>query len=241
LELPPANGLGASQALQQYSQLANRYQRVSQDNKALYRANRRRATACAGNTGSLCASAAEAAPDQEQRRLLMMSASPDVYNSRSNFSSVIKPIAPPGNQEACCSCVGFAVAAAAAVATTLQVDASQATLSVQDLQFRGGDRDGRVQTQRLCQQSWKYVGALTRLATQQPVNDSCLPYAAPNVQPSKLCSYCSKRTPNKYASQGNFNFEAVVNLQTRSRPSGRMVACSRPSRSTSNTCATSFH
>jgi hypothetical protein len=191
--------------------VANRYQQISSQNKALYRSNRRRAIACTGNTGSLCANAAEAAPDQEQRRLLMMSASPDVYDSRSNFSSKIKPIAPPGNQDSCNSCVGFAVAAAAAaaVATTLQINASQVTLSVQDLQFCGISREGRVQTQRLCQQSWNFVGALNRLATQQPVDDSCLPYAAPNVAPNKLCSYCPQRTLNSFSSHGEFNFDAV--------------------------------
>jgi hypothetical protein len=211
LDLPPANSLGASQTLQQYSSVANRYQLISSQNKALYRANRRRATACTGNTGSLCASAAEAAPDQEQRRLLMMSASPDVYDSRSNFSVRIKPIASPGDQDSCNSCVGFAVAsaAAAAVATTLHVNASQVSLSVQDLQFCGRSRDGRVLPQRGCQQSWNFVAALNRLATQQPVDDSCLPYAAPNVQASQLCSYCPQRTLNRFASHGEFSFDTI--------------------------------
>jgi hypothetical protein len=120
---------------------------------------------------SLCAAAATDAVDAYAQ--LVLATSPQVYSSTGD--SKVRLVSPAQDQGPCQSCAAFAVAAAAetAMASALQVDVQQCSISVQSLYFCPQGKPSRS-----CSAGWSLAGALEQLQLQvQSIpTTKCLPY-----------------------------------------------------------------
>ncbi|KAF6264603.1 hypothetical protein COO60DRAFT_73096 [Scenedesmus sp. NREL 46B-D3] len=139
----------------------------------------------------------------------MLAASPQVYSSVSNSS--VRLVAAAQDQGPCHTCAAFAVAAAAetAMASTLQVDVQQCSISVQALYFCPPGRPTRS-----CTAAWTLDGALEQLQQrgQSIPTAACLPYCPDyrqELSTKQLCSgSCS--SPSQHAGKGQFTARQIT-------------------------------
>ncbi|KAF6254509.1 hypothetical protein COO60DRAFT_1540537 [Scenedesmus sp. NREL 46B-D3] len=205
LGLAKASTVGASSTLSQLQQLYS----GSQAWKRAYKQNPK--SACSiGIRGSLCAAAStEEANTYAQ---LMMATSPPAYRS-SSTGSAVQLVAASQDQQQCHTCAAFAVAAAAetAMASILQVDVRQCSISVQALYSCPPGRPTRS-----CSAGWNLPDALEQLqlrGSSLPTT-ACLPYKPDfrrQLTTSQLCTgNCSM--PNEHASKGQFSSMQITNI-----------------------------
>jgi hypothetical protein len=195
--LPPQSPtVGATSTLLQLQQLYS----GSQAWRRAYKQHP--AAACSKASGaSLCAAAgADAAGTYAQ---LIMAAAPQAYSSTGD--SKVRLVSPAQDQGPCQTCAAFAVAAAAetAIASALQVDVQQCSISVQELYFCPVS-----DTSRSCGAGWGLASALEELRLQVPGihTTSCLPYKPDfrqELTSDQLCSGpCNDSSP--HTSDGKF-------------------------------------
>jgi hypothetical protein len=156
----------------------------------------------------LCAAAST--DDASMYAQLMLATSPQTYSSASSGSAV-QLVAPAQNQQQCQTCAAFAVAAAAetAVASVLQVDVRECSISVQALYACPPGRPTRS-----CSAGWNLPDALAQLQQrgQTLPTTACLPYTPDfreQMTAGQLCTgKCS--TPNQHASKGQFSSNLIT-------------------------------
>jgi hypothetical protein len=167
-------------------------------------------SACSrANAASLCAAAATTAVDAYVQ--LLLATSPNIYSSTGD--SRVRVVAPAGDQGPCETCAAFAVAAAAetAMASALQVDVQQCSISVQALYSCPPGRPGRS-----CTSGWSLAAAVEELEKQgQSIpTATCLPYRPDfrdDVAATQLCSgKC--RNANQHASRGRFTSVKISSM-----------------------------
>uniref|UniRef100_A0A383VH09 Peptidase C1A papain C-terminal domain-containing protein n=1 Tax=Tetradesmus obliquus TaxID=3088 RepID=A0A383VH09_TETOB len=205
LGLARSSTVGASSTLSQLQQLYS----GSQAWKRAYKQNPK--AACSkGGRGSLCA--ASSTDDATTYAQLMLATSPQAYSSTSSGAAV-QLVAPAQDQQQCLTCAAFAVAAAAetAMASVLQVDVRQCSISVQALYSCPPGRPTRS-----CSAGWNLQDALEQLQQrgQSLPTTACLPYTPDfraQLTAAQLCtSSCS--TPSQHASRGQFSSKQITSI-----------------------------
>jgi hypothetical protein len=220
LGLARSSTVGASSTLNQLQKLYS----GSQAWKRAYKQSPK--AACAkGSRGSLCAAAST--DDATMYVQLMLATSPQAYSS-STTSSAVQLVAPAQNQQQCLTCAAFAVAAAAetAMASVLQVDVRQCSISIQALYYCPPGRPARS-----CSAAWHLPEALKQLQqrSQTLPTTACLPYTPDfrgQMTARQLCTgSCS--TPSQHASKGQFSSKHINSMweaQQHIRQHGRVVS-----------------
>jgi hypothetical protein len=198
--------VGSSSTLLQLQQLYS-------SSKAWKRAYKQQPkSACSSTSGaSLCAAAAAATDAVNTYAQLMLATSPEVYTS-TNYSRV-QLVAPAQDQQECQTCAAFAVAAAAetAMASALQVDVQQCSISVQSIYFCPPGSPGRS-----CSAGWNLLGALELLQQQSQTipTAACLPYRPDFRRELTAAQLCSSRcsSVSQHASKGQFSSTQITSM-----------------------------
>eukprot|EP00775_Hariotina_reticulata_P012070 gene12070-12211_t len=158
-------------------------------------------------TASLCA-AASTNDEFEKAATLWLALSPPAYfSTNSTDTGGVSVIAPAQDQQSCNTCTALAVVAAAqaAVATTLQLDASKVLMSAQDLFFCS------TTIQLTCSSGWGLeTGAVAQLLRRQSLlAQDCLKYNPKADSDNCIAPRICNRT-NDFASRGVFGAVTVA-------------------------------
>jgi hypothetical protein len=141
----------------------------------------------------------------------MLATSPEVYSSTN--ASRVQLVAPPQSQQECQTCAAFAVAAAAetAMASALQVDVQQCSISVQALYFCPPSSPGRS-----CSAGWNLLAALELLQQQSQslLTSACLPYRPDFRRELSTAELCAARcsSVSQHAAKGQFSSTQITSM-----------------------------
>eukprot|EP00878_Enallax_costatus_P030809 GHUV01033602.1.p2 GENE.GHUV01033602.1~~GHUV01033602.1.p2 ORF type:complete len:112 (-),score=39.13 GHUV01033602.1:623-958(-) len=107
----------------------------------------------------------------------MLAASPQVYSSlNAKYTSGVRMVDPPLNQQPCDTCSAMAVASAAetAMASVYRVNVADCSISVQALHFCPPGNEPA----RRCKGGWSLTSTLSLLQqySQQLPTEGCMPY-----------------------------------------------------------------
>eukprot|EP00878_Enallax_costatus_P028848 GHUV01031198.1.p1 GENE.GHUV01031198.1~~GHUV01031198.1.p1 ORF type:complete len:356 (+),score=64.08 GHUV01031198.1:170-1237(+) len=170
-------------------------------------------SACsAKNTANLCGAAATNVADAYAQ--ITLATSPPVYSSLDpKYTSGVRLVAPPEDQQSCDTCSAFAIASAGetAMASALNVSATDCSISVQALYFCPKGKPART-----CHAGWDFQGALTALEErgQELPTADCQPYKPDfrGVYSYKALCEPDCSSTNRYASQGQFSSSQIANM-----------------------------
>jgi hypothetical protein len=214
LLLLPGQGLHPSEAstVGSSSTLAH-IQQLYSSSKAWKRAYKQRPKAACSSTSSSSLCAAAATDSVNTYAQLMLATSPEAYSSTN--ASRVPLVTPAQDQQECQTCAAFAVAAAAetAMASALQVDVQQCSISVQALYFCPPGSPGRS-----CSAGWNLLAALELLQQQSQSlpTAGCLPYRPDfrrELSADELCaSRCSSSSVSQHASKGQFSSTQITSM-----------------------------
>lgn len=198
--VPP---VGASNTL---SQLQQQYK----NSKAWKRAYKQRPSSVCARSGSASLCAAQGKSSTDAYAQLMLATSPQAYSSA---DTKVRLVAPAQDQSGCQTCTAFAVAGAAetAMASALQVDVLQCSISVQALFFCAPNEPIKS-----CESGWSLRDALQQLQQrgQSLPTTKCLPYR-PDFYGDQSAEALCKRAcndANEYASGGKFSSQAITSV-----------------------------
>jgi hypothetical protein len=196
--------IGASNTLKQLQQ-------QYRNSEAWKHAYKQKPSAACGPAGgaTLCAAQGTSATDAYAQ--LTLATSPQAYSS--THDSKLRIVAPAQDQAECQTCTAFAVAAAAetAMASALQVDVNQCSISAHALFFCA--QDGPAKS---CDTGWSLENAVEQLKqrSRSLPTAACMPYRPDITGDRPAAALCKGNcnNPNMHASKGQFSTQRITSV-----------------------------